>query len=87
MLDVTKDDIAKLDSILSTSVWPVPNVKMSVYKNRRGPHTGVYLWGVSNLGTCRTQWYFATRWNYELIDIADLKIMVQDAPAPWENGT
>lgn len=65
-------------------MFTIPNVKLSVYKNRRGPYTGIYLFGVSNLGTCRTEWLFATKWNYELINIENLKIIAEDEPSAWD---
>lgn len=85
LLDVTKDDILRLDPILSSnSNFITPNLKLSVYKNRRGAYKGCYLWCSANLGTCRITPQFCTNWNYEVLSIQDMKIIVEDeTPPPW----
>jgi hypothetical protein len=49
---------------------------MSVYKNRRARYKDILLWCKSERGTCRINPLFVTNYNYELIDIEDLKITV-----------
>lgn len=86
LLSVTSEDLAKLEPILASNPnFKVPNVKMSVYKNRRGSYKGIYLWCNADLGTCRIHPQFATTWHHEMIGIEDIKVIVEDDPAPWEN--
>ena len=73
LLTVTDDDLAKLEPILSTGRFKTPNIKMSVYKNRRGRYKGVYLWCDADLGTCRVQPMFCTTYRYEMQSIEDIK--------------
>jgi len=56
----------------------MPQLKMSIYKNRRGKYRGIYLWCKADLGTCRIRPIFATTWTYEFIEINDIKINVVD---------
>lgn len=81
LLEVTKQDIESLDKVLSASTFATPNLKISVYKNRRGQYKGIYLWANADLGTCRVRPMFATTWNYELISMDDLKIVTEELSA------
>ena len=81
LLNTTKDDIEALETILNANVFDKPTIKMSVYKNRRGRYKGVYLWCKADLGTCRIQPMFCTTWNYELINVDDIKILVEEESA------
>lgn len=78
LLGANQDDLAKLDSVLTSGVFKTPNMKLSIYKNRRGRYKGVYLWCSANLGTCRIEPLFCTTFNYELINMEKLKIMVEE---------
>jgi replicative DNA helicase len=78
LLNVTQKDIESLDSILSSKVFEKPTIKISVYKNRRGRYKGVYLWCKSDLGCCRVEPMFATTYDYEMINIDDTKIVVNN---------
>ena len=78
LLTATQDDIENLDRILVNTGFKKPVLKISVYKNRRGRYKGIYLWCDADLGTCRIRPMFATMWNYELIQINNLKIEVKD---------
>ncbi|MBP3801417.1 MAG: hypothetical protein J6I85_05305 [Clostridia bacterium] len=51
---------------------------MSIYKNRRGRYKGVILWCKADLGCCRIQPMFATTYDYEMIEINNTKIMVEE---------
>lgn len=79
LLGVTNDDLVKLQPILDNYNFAVPNIKMSVYKNRRGRYKGVYLWCVADLGTCRIQPIFCTNYRHELQSIEDIKVIVEDS--------
>ena len=52
----------------------------------RGAYKGVYLWAKADLGTCRVQPQFCTTWQYELVGIDDMQIIVDEEPAAWEKG-
>lgn len=54
----------------------VPNVKMSVYKNRRGAYNRIFLWMYANKGTCRYETMFATDFNYHPIDLKETELIV-----------
>ena len=81
LLQVTDKDNQSLDKILTTGVFERPTLKLSIYKNRRGRYKGIYLWCKSNLGRCKVEPMFATTYNYEIIEIKDLKIDVEPRSA------
>ena len=73
ILPVSEEDLTSLSNVLSQ--FPkAPNNKISIYKNRRGRYTGIYLWAYSDLGTCRIQPMFATDWSYNLINIDNIRV-------------
>lgn len=78
LLSVTQKDIESLQEILNVNVFDTPTIKLSVYKNRRGRYKGVLLWCKADLGTCRIQPMFCTNYNYEIINMNDIKIIVGD---------
>ena len=53
MLPVVQEDYEKLQKILTSTAFGKPNIKISIYKNRRGRYKGVFLWCKADLGTCR----------------------------------
>lgn len=77
LLNVKEEDIDALDSILSSNIFEKPTIKMSVYKNRRGRYKGIIMWCKADLGTCRIQPMFCTTYDYELINMDDIKIIVE----------
>lgn len=81
LLNVSPDDLAKLEEILATGVFKTPNIKMSIYKNRRGRWKGVYLWCAADLGTCRINPMFATDYSFNILPIEDLKISFEPESA------
>ena len=78
MLEVSQDDLDALDDVIKQGGFEAPTVKISVYKNRRGRWKGVLLWCRSDRGICRIEPMFVTKYNYELCEIEDLKIKVQE---------
>ena len=74
LLSVTNEDMENLEPILTNTGFKKPNLKISVYKNRRGRYKSIYLWCNADLGTCRVNPIFATTWSYELIQINNYKI-------------
>ena len=81
VLPVKAEDIEALGKILTSNVFNRPNLKMSIYKNRRGRYKGIYLWCDADLGTCRVKPMFATTYDYEIISINDLKILTDEKGA------
>ena len=78
LLNVKSDDLVALEPILSTNQFSKPNIKMSIYKNRRGRYKGVYLWCKAELGTCRVIPMFCTSYDYELQTMEDIKIITAE---------
>ena len=75
LLDVTKEDREALEGTVGEG--RMPNVKLSVYKNRRGSYNKCYLWMVADKSTCRFNTIFCTDYNYELIPIKDVNITMK----------
>lgn len=82
MMDVTSDDLERLASLpdyVSGNLQMLPNVKMSVYKNRRGEYTRCYLWMLADKATCRYETLFLTDYDYKPIDRPeDVRVIVED---------
>jgi replicative DNA helicase len=77
LLPVSQKDLDSLENLLKQNIFERPNLKLSIYKNRRGQYKGIYLWCKSNLGTCRVEPMFATDWRYQLIEMDDFEIKVE----------
>ena len=78
LLEVTKEDQEAIQGIVETQGYIMPNVKMSIYKNRRGSYNRLYLWMNADKGTCRFNPIFATDYQYNPIPIADTEIRVKE---------
>ena len=78
MLEVDSDDAESLKPLIEQNGLPVPEIKISIYKNRRGRYKNILLWCKANRGTCRIEPMFATNYQYELINIEKLKINVKE---------
>ena len=81
LLNVTQEDLDALGTILSSNLFEQPTIKLSVYKNRRGRFKGVILWCKADLGCCRIQPMFCTTYDYEMVSIDDIKIIVEEEGA------
>lgn len=81
LLNVKEEDIEALETILSSNVFEKPTIKMSIYKNRRGRYKGVILWCKADLGCCRIQPMFCTTYDYEMVAINNIKIIVEEEGA------
>lgn len=81
LMTVTSEDLEALSPILDSNVFEKPVIKMSVYKNRRGRYKGIYLWCKADLGTCRIQPMFCTTYDYEMVSIDNIKIVVEEEGA------
>ena len=76
MVKVTKQDLEYLQSIIDQG-FPPPDIKMSIYKNRRGRYKDVILWCRSRRESCRVIPMFMTDMNYEWMDIKDTQIKIR----------
>ena len=81
LLPVKQKDLEALELILSANTFDKPNLKLSVYKNRRGRYKGVYLWCKADLGCCRVKPMFCTTFDYEILNVEDLKIITEEPSA------
>lgn len=45
----------------------IPDIKLAIYKNRRSPWNGIYLFGYKRLGVCRVDFTIATTWDYQIV--------------------
>ena len=77
MLEVSQEDLTTLEPILKKEGLEAPQIKISVYKNRRGRYKSVLLWCKANRGICRIEPMFMTNYQHQLIPIEDLKINVK----------
>ena len=81
MLETTKEDREKVEAFCKKNSLPIPNVKMSVYKNRANKWKGIYLWMSTQTGICRFETLFVTDWAYNIIEMPLLNIKVEEASA------
>ena len=81
MLEVSQDDLKALDMLIKQNGFEKPQIKMSVYKNRRGRYKDVLLWCKANRGTCRIEPMFVTDYQYKFIDIPIYKVNVKEPKA------
>ena len=72
LLNSTQKDKESLEDFCNSNGIEVPDMKLSVYKNRRGAFTNAYLWINSNKGACRFDPIFATDWEYNPIELKDI---------------
>lgn len=77
MLETSQEDREALADVISRNALPLPDIKISIYKNRRGEYKDILLWCVSDRGCCKINPVFVTNYQYELINIPDLKIKVK----------
>lgn len=77
MLETSQEDREALADVISRNALPLPDIKISIYKNRRGEYKDILLWCVSDRGCCKINPVFVTNYQYELISIPDLKIKVK----------
>ena len=77
LLDATEEGREELALLIGDNSKVMPNMKMSIYKNRRGSMNKFFLWIVADKSTCRYDGVFATDYQYNLIPIEDLEINVK----------
>lgn len=78
LLEVTKDDQEAIQGIVESQGFTMPNVKMSIYKNRRGSYNRLYLWMNADKGTCRFNPIFATDYQYKEIPMQNIEIKMKE---------
>jgi replicative DNA helicase len=78
LLDVTREDVEAIDPIVKTLNCEIPNVKLSIYKNRRSNFNKCFLWMKADKGICRFDGLFATDYDYNIIPIEDVRIEVTE---------
>ena len=81
MLETTKEDKEKVEAFCKKNNLPIPNVKMSIYKNRANKWKGIYLWMSTQTGICRFETLFVTDWACNIIEMPLLNIKVEEASA------
>ena len=68
MVDCTPEDLKDIEGLTKQNPeLGIPNVKMSVYKNRRGEWYNIVLWIKADKSTCRYKTLFVTDYKYNLI--------------------
>lgn len=77
-VETTNEDLEKIQPILTKNGFPKPNIKMSIYKNRANEHKNEYCFMYADKGICRYETLFMTDYNYNLLDVTDIKIKVQE---------
>ena len=78
MLRLNDNDREMLTQLCKDKGLEMPNLKISIYKNRRGRYNHIFLWCNADLGICRINPIFATDYTYQLIDMEDYKINVSE---------
>ena len=76
MLQVSQEDKEALREVLARGGFEEPNIKMSIYKNRRGRYKDILLWCKADRGQCKFIPLFATDYLYKIVDIEELKIKI-----------
>ena len=74
MLEVTQKDKDALGELCKKNGFDMPDIKISIYKNRRGRWKGILLWCKANRGICRIDPMFVTKYDYKLVEMEDFKI-------------
>ena len=78
ILPVTEEDRESIKPFCQRNGFEMPELKISVYKNRRGRYNHIFLWCQKDLGVCKINPMFVTDWLYKVIDIEDLNITVEE---------
>lgn len=77
LLNATPQDLENVKEISEKMNCPVPNMKLSIYKNRGGRYTNFYLWMFADKSTCRYTSIFATDYNYNFIPMKETEIITE----------
>lgn len=77
LLEVTKKDEEALADVCRRGGFPMPNVKMAVYKNRATRWKNILVWMYADKGICRFDPLFITDYKYALVEMEDFKINIK----------
>lgn len=77
MLEANQKDFKALDTLMKQNQFERPDIKISVYKNRRGRYKDILLWCKGRRGTCKIEPMFVTNYQYQLIPVEDTIIKVE----------
>lgn len=77
MLEVTDKDRQALQEVCKKGGFEMPDIKMSIYKNRSSRWKGILVWCKANRGICRIDPIFVTKYDYSICEITDFKINVK----------
>ena len=77
MLEITDKDREALAEVCKRGGFDMPDIKMSVYKNRAGRWKGILVWCKANRGICRIDPLFITKYDYSVVEMDDFKINVK----------
>ena len=77
MIEVDDADRERLAELCRKGGFDMPDVKISIFKNRRGRWKNILLWCKAQRGICRIEPMFATKYNYELVEMEDFKIKIK----------
>ena len=76
MLEANQKDFKALDTLIKQNQFERPDIKISIYKNRRGRYKDILLWCKGRRGTCKIEPMFVTNYQYQLIPVEDTIIQV-----------
>lgn len=77
LLNITDKDLENVQNIAKQLNCKVPNMKLSIYKNRGGKYTNQYLWIYADKSTCRYDSIFATDYRYNWIPMKEIEIITE----------
>ena len=77
MLEASQEDYKALDLLIKQNHFERPDIKISIYKNRRGRYKDVLMWCKARRGVCKIEPMFVTNYQYQLIPIEDTIIKVE----------
>jgi replicative DNA helicase len=83
-LPVKEEDLETLKPIINSGGFKEPNLKISIYKNRRGKYKGDILWCNADLSTCRVRPMFLTNQVYKMLPIEDTRVIVEEEEGAFE---
>lgn len=77
MLEASQEDYKALDMLVKQNQFERPDIKISIYKNRRGKYKDILLWCKARRGVCKIEPMFVTNYQYQLIPVEDTIIKVE----------
>ena len=86
MLQLNQQDHDYIDELVKQKGLEMPNLKISIYKNRRGKYNHIFLWCNADMGVCRINPQFVTTYLYEPVEIEDLIIKIRPKTENWESA-